>query len=80
MFGLNVTEMVQLAAGARVEMHVFVWVKKTGDIETPESVSGPVPLFLNVTIFGLLEVATATVPKFRVLGESVPRPLKMPLP
>ena len=71
--GLNVTLKVQLAPDARLVPQVVVLVKSAALVPVmlpPFSVKVPLPLFVMVTVCGVLLVPTAWFPKFTVLGDT----------
>src|SRR5256712_3397797 len=71
--GLKVTLIVQLAPAANELPHVWVWAKSPAlvpVIATPLMLREVVPTFVIVAVFAALVVPMATVPKFKLVGES----------
>src|SRR5439155_5967246 len=81
--GLNVSLKVQLALAAYEVPHVWVCAKSPAlvpVIATPVMLRQVVPTLVSVTVFAALVVPMATVPKFKLVGESfavVPIPLRV---
>src|SRR5207245_6587101 len=81
--GLKVTLIVQLAPAANELPHVWVWAKSPAlvpVIATPLMLREVVPTLVSVAVFAALVVPMATVPKFKLVGESfavVPIPLRV---
>ncbi len=68
--GVNVTPIVQVAAGASDVPHVLLWAK------SPEAVIDvmvrvPLPLLVNVIVCGGLVVCNAWLPKVRLVEDRV---------
>lgn len=71
--GLKVTLIVQLAPAVKVLPQLFVWAKSPllePVIPIPPMVSAAVPVLLSVTVCGALVERTATLPKFRLVGDN----------
>jgi hypothetical protein len=69
--GEKVTEMEQLAPGARVAVQVLVWENAAGlapASEMPEMLSGALPGFVRVSFCEALVVATVWLAKARLAG------------
>ncbi len=68
--GVKVTLIVQLAPGAKVAPHLVVCVKLVVVVMLLMS-SVPLPPLVSVTVFGLLDASTTTVPNERAVGETL---------
>lgn len=69
--GLNVTEIVQDASGARLAGQLFVCANQLADVPVrsiPSTATGTAPLFVNVALKGSLVVPTGTLPNRRLVG------------
>src|SRR5437870_4396548 len=85
--GLNVTLMAQLAPAATVLPQLLVWVKSPPLVPVmpmAEMVSGAVPEFVRVTVFGAVVVPTVTLPKLRFVADrvtagAIPVPVRLTL-
>jgi hypothetical protein len=75
--GVNVTPIVQVAAGARAP-HVFERTAKSPVIVAPEMVTDEVSWFVTVTVTGALVVPTERDPKLYVVGVALTA--RMPAP
>ena len=72
--GVNVTEMVQLAPAAKVELQVFVWANMltlVPVIMMAVMFNAASPVLERVSVCAVLVVPTVTLPKERLVGLSV---------
>ncbi len=65
---------------ARGDAHVFDVIEKPDGAVGEENVSGPLPVFASVSVWGALLLPTTCGPKFKTDGVNVATGIKTPLP
>lgn len=81
--GVKATETVHVPFTATGVLQVLVWLKSAGFVPpttTCETVSGPVPEFVTVTVCAVAELPSVVVAKVSVFGEAAAEGTPTPVP